>query len=198
VRSLRFDGENDEAFRQRAERVAIYAKLLVKAALANKHIQELIADPKLPHNEESERHNPTVRVEYEEAIAIGGIGESLAATKSKHWGKGPNILPLKPDDLVNPMFVHYLFRENSLHNRRYEQRQRLKQLLGREFRLLVRTAKYHTKTAFIQDLTDRQSWAIRRVLGCDPSEFWRACKGKTFLVLPQRDEEVYFDFMCDD
>ena len=28
-------------------------------------------------------------LEYEQAIAIGGIGECLAATASKNWGDGP-------------------------------------------------------------------------------------------------------------
>jgi hypothetical protein len=96
---LRLPGESDEAFRSRADRAARYAQILVEAALANRDIQELIACPDFPfYTEESERRSPTVRVEYEQAIAIGGIGECLQATQSKSWGKGPYIRPLGPDD----------------------------------------------------------------------------------------------------
>ncbi len=87
----------------RAERAARVARLLVDAALANFDIQEQIADPRQLQTEESERRSPTVRIDYDETFAVCGIGEGLAATKSKHWGSGPRILPLRPDDPVDPV-----------------------------------------------------------------------------------------------
>lgn len=83
--SLRLDGETDDAFRVRAERAGAYAKLLVDCCLANRCVQSYITDSTLPSwAEESCRRSPTVRIEYEQAIAIGGVGETLQATRSKH------------------------------------------------------------------------------------------------------------------
>jgi hypothetical protein len=134
------------------------------------------------------RRNPTVRVKYEQAIAIGGLGETLEATKSKYWGDGPWVLPLEPDDEFFTDRITYLFRENSTYNRRFEQRKRFTELLGKRFRPLVGEAQsqYATKRIFLRDLTDAQAKAIRDILGVEPGEFWRACKGKTFLDLPAR------------
>lgn len=201
MRPLRFDGETDAEFRARAERAAVIAKILSDACLANRCMQQYIADPTLPWiTEDGAQHNPTVRVEYEQAVAIGGIGETLAATTSKHWGDGPYILPLKVDDEFFAGRITYLYRENSVYNRRFEQRRRLKELLGRRHRKLVEQAKnrYCTKTIFLRDLTGEQAAAIRRILNVEPGEFWRACRGKTFLDLPPRMVQLEFAFDNDD
>jgi hypothetical protein len=59
-------------------------------------MKEYINDPALPqYTAQGVLRCPTVRVEYEQAIAIGGIGECLAATKGKTWGDGPQVLPLE-------------------------------------------------------------------------------------------------------
>lgn len=197
MESLRFDGETDEAFRKRAERAAAIAKVLVEACLANECMQRYIADPELPmYTEQSARQSPTVRIEYEQAIAIGGIGETLAATKSKHWGDGPYILPLEPDDEFFADRITYIYRENSIYNRRFEQRRRMKELLGREHRSLVGKAKYrrHTKAMFLDGLTERQANAIRRCLSVEPGDFWRAARGTKFIDLPPREIQMEFDF----
>lgn len=186
VHSPRFPSETDKAFRQRAKRAALVARALIDGCLHNRRIQELLAEGTL--TEQECRRNPTVRVEFEQAVAIGGIGETLQATKSKHWGDGPWILPLEPDDDFFIDRITYLYRENSTYNRRFEQRRRLKELLGRRFRPLVGDAQsqYTTKRIFLRDLTDEQAKAIRDILGVEPGEFWRACKGKAFLDLPPR------------
>lgn len=191
MHSLRLDGESDEDFRARAERTGRIARVLVEACLRNRQIQRLIAEGKLA--EKSIRTQPTVRVEYEQAVAIGGIGETLEATKHKHWGAGPWILPLEPDDEFYEQRITYIYRPSSLYNRRYEQRMRLKELLGKH-RKLVGEAKWHTKTIFLRDLTERQARAIRRLLSVEPGDFWRACKGKIFLRLPPRIVQREFDF----
>src|SRR5438105_2315540 len=88
-------------------------------------MQQYIEDPTLPeYSVESVLRCPTVRVEYEQAFAIGGIGECLAATSKKTWGAGPQILPLALDDWFYPERITYVFKENSLYNRRFEQRRR--------------------------------------------------------------------------
>jgi hypothetical protein len=194
VRTLRFSGENDDAFRARAERAGKIARVLIEACLQNKAVQEMIADPLLPYTVESVRRHPIVRVEFEHAFAVGGIGECLDATKNKHWGDGPRVMPLQPDDPVSPDRILYVYKENSLYNRRFEQRRRLKELLG-PHRPLVEEAKrrFTTKARFLTELTDAQRHAIAR-LGIDAGDFWRACKGKLFLELPPRFvQRTFFD-----
>jgi hypothetical protein len=199
VLDLRLAGQTDEAFLVRAERAAVIARVLIEACLANQCMQRLIADPGLPmFTEESAKTCPTVRVEFEQAIAFGGIGETLDATKSKHWGDGPYILPLEPDDEFFSDRITYQFRANSLYNRRFHQRKRLKELLGRVNRKLVGEAKYHTKGIFLRDLTNRQAEAIRRTIGVEPGLFWRACKGRSFLELPTRAVQTTLPFGEDD
>ncbi|MBN8625194.1 MAG: hypothetical protein J0M17_06885 [Planctomycetes bacterium] len=112
-----------------------FVRALVDGCLGNHRIRQLLAAGELC--EEGCRRNPTVRVEFEQAVAIGGIGETLKATKSKFWGAGPSIVPLEPDDDFYSDRITYLFRDNSLYNRRFLQRKRLKELLGKRFRPLV-------------------------------------------------------------
>jgi len=196
MRELRFPEESDQNFRSRAERAACYARILVDAALANHFVQQFIADPTLPHTEESERRNPTVRVEYDQAIAIGGIGECMRSTRSKCWGDGPQVMPLGRDDPVDPFRILYLYKDGSAYNRRFEQRRRMKELLGKGCRSLVTAAKYKhtTKAMFVAELRDDQVQAIRRILGISPGDFWKASRGKILLDLPRRELQLEFDF----
>ncbi|QDT38390.1 hypothetical protein [Stratiformator vulcanicus] len=92
--------------------------------------------------EKSLRSNPVVRVESDQAIAFGGLGETLSATRLKHWDEGPQILPLEPDDWFDPNRITYVYRENSLYNRRFLRRRRLKELPGQELTRMVEAAKY--------------------------------------------------------
>jgi hypothetical protein len=102
MRELRMLGESDVEFRVRAERAGRIARILVEAALANDCVRQFIADNRLGICEQSVRAYPPVRVEYEQAVAIGDLGSCLRTTKSKHWGAGPHVLPLQPDDPVDP------------------------------------------------------------------------------------------------
>lgn len=196
MRSLRFPNETDDAFRDRAARMGVIARVLTEACLQNHLVRTLLRDGHL--NEEVVRINRTVRVEYEQAIAIGGIGETLDATKNKHWGDGPWILPLLPDDEFFPERITYIYRENSLYNRRFEQRFRLKQLLGKIHRKMVGDAKYFTKEIFLRNLSRDQAAAIRRILHVEPGEFWRAAQGRLFLDLPKRAIQLEFEFGPDE
>ncbi len=157
--------------------------MLVSACLQNRCVQEYIADPNIPQwSVGSVRRNPTVRIEYEQAIAFGGIGECLAATAGKSWGHGPQVLPLEAEDWFFPDRITYRFKEGSVYNRRFNQRRRLKKLLGRN-RKLVGDAKSSTKADFLKHLTAEEAKAIRRLLGVGPGEFWRAATGAVFLGL---------------
>lgn len=167
------------------------ARALVNACLQNRKVQELIRAGRL--TEESIRRSPIVRVEFDQAIAIGGIGETLDATKSKYWGDGPWIMPLEAVDDFLPDRITFLYRENSLYNRRFNQRIRMKELLGTN-RKLVGNAKYWTKEMFLRHLTADQANAIRRCVGVEPGVFWRAVQGKVFLDLPRREIQREFDF----
>lgn len=188
---MRFPDEIDEAFRGRATKAAEIGRVLVAACFNNHRVRELIECGEL--SDRKLRACPIVRVEFEQAIAIGGIGETLDATKSKHWGAGPWIMPLQPDDNFYFGFITYLYRPNSLYNRRFEQRMRMKQLLGPN-RKLVGEAKQSTKGLFLQMLTWDQAKAIRRCLKIEPGKFWRAAQGKLFLDLPKRPVQLTFDF----
>lgn len=182
-RSLRLDGESDEAFQRRAEKATTFAKLLIARSLSNECVKEYIADPALPQwTEENARRNPIVRVEFSEATAIGCIGECLQATEHKHWGEGPSIMPLNSDDFLFSHRITYVYTEVSLYNQRFQQRQHLKALLGRR-RPLVERARRLSKTEFEGSVTRPEIWAIQRILGLSVERFWRAVRG-TIVTLP--------------
>jgi len=171
-----------------AERTARIARVLVDAALANHDIQFYLADPRPPRlwTIDSVRRNPTVRVEWNDAIAIGGIGESLAAARHKNWGEFIGVLPLRPDDPVGWSRILYLYKPSSPYNRRVEQRKALKRILGRKHRKLVTQAMTSTKREFLTHwLTEAGAHIIKRRLRLDPGQFWRAAKGRMLIVLPE-------------
>jgi hypothetical protein len=114
---------------------------------------------------------------------IGGIGECLCATRSKNWGAGPHVLPLDLGDWFYPDRLTYAFKTNSLYNRRFNQRRRMKKLLG-PHRRLVTDAVGATKAFFLGRLTGEQRDAIWATFRVGPGSFWRAAKGQHFLDLP--------------
>lgn len=182
-------------FLARVERVGRMARVLVAACFQNRCMQNYLDDPALQmFTNDSIRHNPTVRVEYEQAIAIGGVGECLAATKGKSWGRGPWVLPLEPNDWFFCDRITYVFKEKSVYNRRSEQRRRMKQLLAKDHRPLVQKAKSSTKGEFLARLTTDQTKVIRRVFRVGPGEFWRAAIGKAYLDLPPEFVQRELDF----
>ena len=198
LRTLRLPDETDTEFRQRAEQAGQYARILVDACLSNECVQEYADDSELPlFKIEDLQIHPIVRIEYEQAIAIGGIGETLRATKSKHWGDGPYILPLQQEDWLFSERITYIYRANSLYNRRFEQRKRMKELLGKKHRPLVETAKRSTKKIFLKFLTDEQAKVIQRFLNIEQGIFWRMAKGRAFHPLPPREIQLELPFEDD-
>jgi len=81
--------------------------------VSQERVRAYIEDPSIPHIAESVTRNPTVRVEYQQAIAIGGIGECLAATKGKQWGEGPWVMPLDADDWFYADRITYTIRSTA-------------------------------------------------------------------------------------
>jgi hypothetical protein len=194
VRPLRFDGESDDAFRARADRAGQIARLLVEACLKNKAVQDMIADLTLPYTADYVRRFPIVRVEFEQAFAVGGIGECLDATKNKHWGAGPWVMPLQRDDPVSPDRILYVYKPNSLYNRRFEQRRRLKELLGKDHRVLIGRAMRATKREFVAEVTQEEARVVQQRLNASVGNLWRAVRGKLFLTLPPRIVQLDLDF----
>jgi hypothetical protein len=172
--------------REQAERGGQIARVLVDAALANHDIRTYLRDLNPPRlwSIDGIRRNPTCRVEWEHAVVIGGIGESLAAARHKNWGPFIGVLPLAPDDPVHWCRILYLYKASSPYNRRVEQRHALKRILGRQHRPLVTLAARSTKRDFLAALTELGSHVIQRRLRLDPGQFWRAAQGHDFLDLP--------------
>ena len=79
-------------------------------------------------------------------------------------------MPLEVDDWFYPDRITYLFGANSLYNRRFHQRRRMKKLLG-ENRALVGEAKASTKKLFLKFLTREQIVSIQRVFHVGPGDF---------------------------
>ncbi len=188
---MRLPDESDEAFIERANRAAQIGRVLVEACFWNQQVQALLAEGLL--TERALSGCPIVRIDFEQAYAIGHPGETLHATRNKHWGDGPYVLPLEPDDRFMNGFITYIYKPESVYNRRFNQRLRLKELLGKN-RKVVQDAKYWTKAMFLKHLTKDQAAAIRGCIGVEPGIFWRAAKGKIFLDLPRREVQKEFEF----
>lgn len=169
------------------ERIARIAKVLIQAAFANRDVQRHLRDLTSPRlwTVEGVRRNPPCRVEWEHAVVIGGLGESLVAARHKNWGEFVGVLPLEPTDPVHWCRLLYVYKESSPYNRRVEQRKALKRLLGRRHRKLVTEASRSTKKDFLARLTEAGVYAIKRRLSLDPGRFWRAAKGREFIDLPK-------------
>jgi hypothetical protein len=168
-------------------RLTRIGNVLIDAALANRDIKAHLADPRPPKlwTIEGVRRNPICRVEWEHAVVIGGIGESLAAARHKYWGPFIGVLPLAPTDPVHWSRILYLYKASSPYNRRVEQRHALKRILGRQHRPLVTLASRSTKRDFLASLSELGAHVIKRRLSLEPSQFWRAAKGHDFLDLPK-------------
>ena len=191
VRSLRFPNEPDSDFIARVEQTAQVARLLIDACLANDCVQQLIADSRFPiYTQAGFEESPIVQVDFEEAYAIGSIEDGLAATARKRWGEGPWILPLRADEYVDPYFVTYCYKPNSKRRIRFEQRQRMKELLGRTHRSLVKFAQRNTKRTFLDELDSASQAAIASRLKLDPGTFWRAAKGTKIVALPLKPKQL--------
>lgn len=169
------------------ERMARIARTLIGAALLNRDVQAHLSNPALAGiwTIDAVRRCPPVRVEWAFVTVIGGVGEGLAAARNKRWGQFVGVLPLRPDDPVDPYRILYIYSPDCPYNRRVEQRKALKRILGRHHRKLVTQAARSTKKDFLARLDEAGTHAINRRLGLDPGRFWRAAKGREFIDLPK-------------
>ena len=120
------------------------------------------------------------------------MGSALAVTKSKKWGDGPQIMPLNTDDWFYPEQVTYIYQPHSRYQRRYEQRMRMKEILGKRWRKLVGSAKWHNQETFLRILKPEERRAIWRCLNVGPKLFWRAAQGRAFIPLKPREVQREF------
>lgn len=191
TRSLRFPNELDSEFIDRVERAADVARLLINACLENNSVKELVADDRYPlYTAAGFQESPIVLIDYEEAYAVSSIDDGLSATAKKRWGEGPWILPLPPDEYVDPYFITYSYKPNSKRRIRFEQRQRMKELLGRNHRSLVKVAQRNTKRKFLSELDEASRTAINTRLKLDPGKFWQAAKGSKIVPLPLKPKQL--------
>lgn len=128
-------------------------------------------------------------------LRLGGLVNHCPPPAPNLGETGPWTVPLEPDDWFDPDRITYFYRTNSLYNWRFEQRKRLKGLLGRH-RPLMEKAKYayHTKAIILGNLTAAQANAIRRILHIEPDVFWLAYRGKAFLDLPTTGVQLELPF----
>jgi len=121
-------------------------------------------------------------------VAIGTLGETLDATRSKHWGSGPQVLRFEPDVWFFADRITYIYRENCRYNQRFEQRIKMKKLLG-PHRSAVSEARMFPKFIFLQHLSPERELAIKERLGLTPAEFWQAVNRKLITRLPRHDTQ---------
>jgi hypothetical protein len=184
-----------------AERAARIARALTDGALANQCVREFIEFPDRDFpgmwTEAKVRANPPVRVEFDHAIVLGGMGEALAAARLRRPGDDPGkvstwrwkpsfgeligILPLEPADPVGEFHVMYLYKGTSPYNRRVEQRRYLKKRLGTGHRSQVGEAMRYGKREFLTKLPPETAKRIASRLNLDPGTFWRVARGKAFI-----------------
>ena len=108
-----------------------------------------------------------MQIDYEEAYAIAAIDDGLAVTTPKAMGRGDHgSFHSRVDEYVDPYFITYCYKPNSKRRQRFEQRERLKELLGRKHRSLVKLAQRNTKTRFLERLDSRKV-RLRLILGLD-------------------------------
>src|SRR4051794_3507430 len=105
----------------------------VAACLANENVRFYLGDRSPGWSESSLESSPIVRVEFEHAFVLGRLGESLCAARHKGWGEFLGVRPLEARDPVHPLRVAYAFKEAAPYQRRFDQRRRLRRMLGKEY-----------------------------------------------------------------
>jgi len=200
--------------KQHIDQAVAFAGRMARATLANISIRRAIAAGHLTGA--GVRNNPSICLVFDQATCIAGLGTAIHATRNKSWGPLLGIKPLPSDLDFDPLRVAYQYHANSRYNRRFEQRQYLKRILGPEYKSLVTLAMGSSKNDFLRHL-EVEWWeqgvtqmrnarsryrkhtlrscgrkgaagVIKARLGLDPARFWRVVRGKDFIELP----EAYF------
>ena len=157
----------------------------VAACLANEHVSRYLADRRLGWSRPSLEASPIVRVEFEHALVLGRLGESLCAARHKAWGNLFGVQPLEGKDPVHPSRIVYAFKAAAPYQRRFEQRRRLRRRLGKEYAPLVPRAMGAGKGEFLATLSEDEAARVRARTGLEPGRFWRAVKGRELIGWPE-------------
>jgi hypothetical protein len=160
--------DNNEAMPSREE--------LIAAANANEWVQRYRKEKEWWSpcwTEECISKNPPMRVEFEHATFFGSLSEAISMRRGKNsWGKLVAILPLRTEDFLHPCRVVYQLKPTSKQRQRWEWRDHLRHILGKN-RRLVNQALRHTLKDFQSDLDEEERRVLRYVLRLDAVEFWR-------------------------
>lgn len=155
---------------------ALDIRAIVSGAVENASIKRFQMDPRYSAMYANIENWPPMRVEFETAIVFGHIGESVALAKSKSWGKVClGVHPLEPDDELDPQRIVYILKSTNKMRQRWEWRNNLKRILGRD-RALVNDAMRFGKNAFITQLKPGDEKLLFSKLELSSSDFWGACR----------------------
>jgi hypothetical protein len=162
----------------------------VEACLDNECIKSYLADGRTGWCRESLQMFPVVRVEFEHAFVLGQLGESLSIARQKAWGGFLGVRPLDPHDPIDPLRAVFAFKDSAAYQQRFEQRGRLRRMLGKCYAPLVLKAFRSGKAEFLAGLTEDEAARIRARTGLEPGRFWRAAKGKEFIAWPKAHRQL--------
>jgi hypothetical protein len=162
----------------------------VAACLANEHISRHLADRRTGWSRPSLEASPIVRVEFEQALVLGRLGESLCAARHKAWGVLLGARPLEARDPVHPSRIVYAFKAAAPYQRRFEQRLRLRPMLGKEYAPLVPRAMGSGKAEFLASLSEDEAARVRARTGLEPGRFWHAAKGRELIRWPESPRQL--------
>jgi hypothetical protein len=131
-----------------------------------------------------------VRVEFEHTFVLGRLGESLCAAGHKAWGDFLGIRPLEARAPVHPSRIVYAFKAAAPYQRRFEQRRRLRRMLGKGYAPLAPRAMGTGKAEFLASLSEDEAARVRARTGLEPGGFWRAVKGREFIRWPESPRQL--------
>jgi hypothetical protein len=157
----------------------------VAACLINEHVSGHLADRRPGWSRTSLEASPIVRVEFQHAFVLGRLGESLCAARHKAWGDFLGVRPLEARDPVHPSRLAYAFEATAPYQRRFEQRRRLRRMLGKEYSHLVPRAMGAKKAEFLAGLSEHEAARVRARTDLGPGRFWRVVKGREFIAWPK-------------
>lgn len=117
-----------------------------------------------------------MRVEFEHAIFFGSLSEALSMRRGKEsWGKFVCVELLREDDVLHPTRVGYILKPTGRMRQRWEWRDTLKNILGKN-RYLVGQAVLQSKKEFVRSISDAEKKALKDSLDFTPEAFWQASR----------------------
>jgi hypothetical protein len=147
----------------------------VHALIETVDVDAIVAASARVNGDES-RVNPIARVEFPEAIVFGTVTDAGSISKGKSWGgRIVSVTPLLPTDAIHPDRITYSLKATSKQRQRWEWRDTIKALLGRDRRLVTRAMQLG-KAGFLEQLTPADADLIAGKVDLDPAAFWVAVR----------------------